>query len=87
MIPQLNSLQQQVNEACERLQIAPLTRELHALRTDSRQTDFWLDSNSAQSVMQQIAKLEARTAPWRTLQQAVNDLSELAALNDSAMED
>jgi len=36
--------------------------------------------------MQQIAKLEARTAPWLSLRQSATDLEELSALGDSSMQ-
>jgi len=56
------------------------------LQDRSQQPEFWDDSQSAQTVMQDIAKLEARVKPWLTLQKSIDDCQELLAMNDSSVE-
>jgi peptide chain release factor 2 len=82
---QAQELAQAVTEACQRLNIPELSRQLDDLRATSQAVDFWQDSTSAQSTMQQIAKLEARTQPWQELQQKVTDLQEMVKLNDESL--
>lgn len=77
-------LNRQVQAAVESLQITKLSAELAAQKLASQQVDFWTDTARAQATMQQIAKLEARTAPWLSLQQTIADVVELSALDDSA---
>ncbi len=75
-----------VDGALEQLKIAELEKELANLQEHSRHPDFWQDNLAAQTVMQQIAKLETRINPWRELQRAAIDARELADLDDSSLE-
>jgi peptide chain release factor 2 len=84
---QANALQKQVVDATERLKLDAIESELQALRTQSEATDFWSDNLHAQEVMKQISKLEGRTEPWRLLFEMVNDVVELAKLDDDTMVD
>lgn len=83
---QAEALRQSIDDALTRLEIPALQTELQALRTRSENADFWQDTNQAQSVMKQIAKLESRVQPWTTLQLAIIDISGIAALDDASME-
>ena len=49
--------------------------------------DFWQDSQKAQTVSQQQAKLERKRTPWRRLKQETQDLQELAELEDASLTD
>lgn len=80
-------LQSQISEAAERLKLAALTGELRELQKQSQQPDFWQDNRTAQEVMKQIAKLEARVTPWRTLLAEIADTAELLSLQDASMQD
>jgi peptide chain release factor 2 len=79
-------LQKSIDEAVQRLAVPQLASELQSLRISSQQADFWQDSNQAQAIMKQIAKLESRVEPWITLQQAITDIAGLAALGDAEMD-
>ncbi len=80
------SLLADVQAACDQLKIDALAAELAALQIEAAASDFWQTATDPQAVMQQIAKLEARTAPWLSLRQSATDLEELAALGDSSMQ-
>lgn len=80
------SLLADVQAACDQLKIDALAAELAALQTEAAAPDFWQTATDPQAVMQQIAKLEARTAPWLSLRQSATDLEELSALGDSSMQ-
>lgn len=81
-----SSLLQLVEQACQTLNVEALTAELSALTAQSAQPDFWQNSSDPQTIMQTIAKLEARVNPWNTLLHAVRDLNELLTLGDSSLE-
>jgi peptide chain release factor 2 len=83
---QAEALREQVNDATQRLNLVALETELQTLRTQSEAQDFWQDNLHAQEVMRQISKLEGRTEPWRLLYTMVNDVIELAQLDDATME-
>lgn len=78
-------LQAAVADAVERLTIAELQQQLLSLQAQSQASDFWNDTNAAQAVMKQIAKLESRVQPWQQVQASVDDLVELLALDDPQM--
>ncbi|MBC7708311.1 peptide chain release factor 2 [Polaromonas sp.] len=78
-------LQAAIEAAVAKLAIHDLERQLTTLQEQSQSSDFWNDNLAAQSVMKQIAKLEARVQPWLKLQTAVKDIVELLALKDDQM--
>jgi len=78
-------LQTEIRSAMERLKIAELMTELAGLKQRSEQPDFWSDTDVAQGVMKQIAKLEARVVPWQKLAKDAHEVQELLELNDIAM--
>lgn len=83
---QASQLAAEVTAAIEQLNIANLQAELESLTTQSVAPNFWDDSQHAQAVMQQIAKMEARTKPWLALQQGVSDVSDMLTLNDASLQ-
>lgn len=82
---QLNALAEGVTEAWKRLDIESLLREKAALEARSQATDFWGDTQRAQDIMKQIARLDSRTKNWVTLKASVHEVAELSAMNDDAM--
>lgn len=83
---QANELNSAAGGAFKQLNIAELSAQLAKLQTTAQQSDFWNDSTSAQIVMQDIAKLEARVRPWLDLQKALSDSSELLELGDVSLQ-
>lgn len=79
------ALQSQIGRAMDQLHIEVLGRRLQQLRVESEAADFWRDTAHAQVVSKEIAKLEARIAPWRTLSEALNDCVALLEMNDESM--
>jgi peptide chain release factor 2 len=74
-----------VNDAVQRLKIVELQRQLEDLQAASQKPDFWDNSTEAQTVMQQISKLEARVKPWLELQRQITDVTEMLELNDDSL--
>ena len=79
-------LQVTIANAVERMNIVELVSEQKQLIEASQLPDFWSDSTNAQSVMKQIAKLEARTKPWVEMQKELDDILELLRLQDITMQ-
>lgn len=79
------ALRSEVETSLKRLKIDNLQIQLDDLRAGSQQPGFWDDSPKAQTVMKQIAKLEARVKPWLELRQGLDEVSELLKLNDSSL--
>jgi peptide chain release factor 2 len=79
------ALSAEVSDAWDRLTLTSLIEELAGLKAASQLTDFWNDTNTAQQVMKQIARLENRTKPWNELQSGVKEVSDLLALNDDSI--
>ena len=81
-----NSLADEVTQAMERMNIAELDKRLERLRGESQSADFWSDNEHAQSVMREIAKLDARVTPCQSLASALRDVRELIGLGDASLE-
>lgn len=79
------TLQAEVVAALERLDFAKLDAEERGLREQMAAPDFWQDSQRAQEVSKRQAGLERRVAPWRELQQGIDDVLEMAGLNDESL--
>lgn len=75
-----------IGQALSKLDIDNLVAHKKQLDEQMSQPDFWQDSQRAQEVSKQQAKLERRVEPWLTLKKDVADLSELAAMNDASMQ-
>lgn len=81
----INDLSEAIAGAFKQLRIEDQKQELEELQTASQQPDFWNDSVAAQATMKQIAKLEAKVTPWVALRTGIEDVSELAKMQDSSL--
>jgi len=79
-------LQSEVADAVERIGITRLLQQKRLLDEQTTKPDFWQDAQKAQEISKQQAKLGQRVRPWAMLQDEVDDLVELAALQDTAMQ-
>jgi peptide chain release factor 2 len=79
------SLQSEVHKACARLGLDGLVGRKQELDEAAGELDFWQDNQRAQEVVKQQAKLERRIRPWQELKQEVDELAELAGMNDTSM--
>lgn len=79
-------LQAALGQALNKLNIDKITDQKKQLDQQMASPDFWQDSQKAQEISRQQAKLERRVTPWLTLKKDVEDLNELAALNDASMQ-
>ncbi len=82
------ALREELAHALDQLNFASHSVEEGKLRQQMAEPDFWQDTQAAQAVSQQQAKLERRLAPWRALRTELDDTAEMAELMDvSLMED
>jgi peptide chain release factor 2 len=85
-LKQAESLAADIKSAAAQLNISGLSKQLDELKSASRQPDFWTDSDKAQGIMKQIAKLEARVKPWLELQAEIKEVQEMLKLDDSSLQ-
>lgn len=83
---QIKELINNVAQATEKLNIEALNEQLQDLSSESQKPDFWQDSVRAQSVMQQISKLENQVKPWLEISNQLQDTKDLIELQDSKLE-
>jgi peptide chain release factor 2 len=81
----IQALHTELNQALVQLDFATHDAHETALREQMTAADFWQDSQAAQTVSQQQAKLEKRLAPWRSLQTDLDDVAEMADLHDESL--
>ncbi len=64
-----------------------VTKEINLsqLEKDSEHPDFWNDSTSAQRVMKNISSLREDVEGWRAFNQRLNDLTDLAKMDDESL--
>ncbi len=84
---QAENLSKQIGSAISRLKIGELSEQRAALQATSQASGFWDDSDKAQEVMKQIAKLEGRVTPWQNIQKAIDDILEMTKLDDNSMQE
>jgi len=82
---QANKLSSQLKQATTRLKLEETDKQLTKLVNESQAANFWDEASHAQSVMKQIAKLEAKVKPWKDLQKGVSEVEELLELKDQSL--
>lgn len=85
ILKQAEQLKSEIQDAVRRLDLDALEKRLDKLQEQSKAADFWSDNLAAAEVMKQINKLEGRITPWRKLQKSVDDVIELAAMEDDSL--
>ncbi len=79
------AFQHEVSEALERVQFRERSALLRELHGQTLQPDFWQNTENAQQVSQQEAKLQRVLEPWQFLKQETTDLRELAEAGDDSL--
>lgn len=85
LIKQAQELQTAIADAIQKLDIDVLEADLKTSQEKTKAPDFWSDNLTAQEVMKQVSKLEARITPWREVQAAIKDITELLETNDESL--
>jgi peptide chain release factor 2 len=83
---QIEELRLELQKATQKINLEALEAEKKSLEAEMQEADFWHDSAKAQKISKREADLSRRTAPWQKLQEAVDDLAELAASNDAGLQ-
>ncbi|MGQ9907674.1 MAG: peptide chain release factor 2 [Candidatus Flexifilum sp.] len=84
---ELKAMHDRVAGLMERIDIAGKTRHIEQLEAQSAAPDFWSNPETAQKVMQQIARLRSEVEHWNTLLAELQDAAELAQLEDPSLAD
>ncbi|HSX28094.1 MAG TPA: peptide chain release factor 2 [Candidatus Saccharimonadales bacterium] len=81
----IQELAAKVAQGVQQAKVSDLEAQAIELTNQIAAPDFWQDNQHAQEVTKQHAKLVAHIEPWRTLEHGLNDLRELAEMNDTEM--
>lgn len=82
----IEALAQTAQAAANQIGLKDLEASLLHLNEQIAQPDFWQDASRAADIMKEHSKLHARLSPWQELQRKIKDVSELAQLDDPALE-
>lgn len=80
-------LREQMDALIAGIDLAAKERRIESLDARSGEADFWNDPETAQRVMQELARLRAEVDLWRSVSTRVDDALELAALEDPTLLD
>jgi len=83
---QLRTLKSKVDGLIRRLDIDGKAETLSDMEKRSAAPDLWDDPDSAQKLMQEIARVKREVEKWRTHAAQVNDALELAELGDDSLQ-
>lgn len=83
---ELQELKQEISAAYEQLGIDALQTKTAKMQEKMQASDFWSDSDAAQSISKEHANLQKRVDFWSGLKSQASDLCELASLGDIALE-
>lgn len=78
-------LLKEIKDAIGRLDLSVLEARLAELKAETSSPDLWHDQSRAQSLMKQQSDLELRINKWRSIEQLVQDLVELAESGDESL--
>lgn len=81
----IQQLQSDVHSSASKLQLVQKEQALADLELESKAPDFWNNSSHAQSVMKQMSDIKQGIAPWQNIINELDDLLELAKMNDEAI--
>lgn len=87
LISLLQNMKERIDGLMERLNIADKIRQAQELEDQAGHPDFWNNPDSAQKVMQEIARLRNEIDRWQNIATRINDALELATLGDNSLQD
>lgn len=79
------SLRSDISTAYDQLDISALRRRNESLLNKMAQSDFWVDSESAQKISKEQSAVASRIEFWDKIKQDSEDLVSLAELKDSSL--
>ena len=85
MLDRLHKLQQKVITACKNIGLNELLSEIDKLEAEMSKADFWSDQDRARTVSKKHSKIKAKAGPWLELNSKVEELVELAELEDDGL--
>ncbi len=76
-----------VTTALEKLRMSEREAERRTLEAELAKPEAWADAEKATAQSQQLAQLNERIVPWRQLEKSLEDIAELALLDDESLRD
>ncbi len=84
---EIDELLSQVAGATDKLSIAELDRQRAVIKQEMSGSHFWDNNEVAANKSKQYARLDQQVSPWQKLHLSLNELAELAATEDSSLQD
>ena len=81
----LVQLEQAVQQAYDKLQIADKLQQLQALEAEVAEPEIWKDVKNATEKNQTLARLTDEVQPWELLRTQINDMKDMLTIADSDM--
>lgn len=81
----LAEFETEFSSALQSINYEEKNNKLQGLISQSSQSNFWENNDTASAIMQEQSNITAELEPWSRLSKLVTDLKELAGLNDSAL--
>ena len=82
-----SALKEALSIAVDQIGLEDITRKKSRIDDSANDPNLWQDNERAQSVLKEQSQLEKRITPWQNLRRSVDEILELAALNDSSLKD
>lgn len=86
LLHQLQDLKAQIEELMRRIDTNGKIQKANELQEQANATDFWDDPKAAQSIMQELAKLNSQIEHWQGIHHRISDALELVELADEDMQ-
>ncbi len=87
LVSLLKSMKTRIDGLMARLNIPGSEARIQQLEAEAGAANFWNDPDTAQKVMQEIARLKAEVECWRNVATHINDTLELAQMDDASLLD
>ncbi len=86
LISLLKPMKDRIDGLMVRLDIAGKQQRIEQMEAQAGAPTFWNDPDSAQKLMQEVARLKEEVARWENIASRVNDALELVQLDDPGLE-
>ena len=85
LVDKISTYQDKVHDLVVHVDLENMKKELTKAQEESQNENLWNDQKQAQKVMKKVNDLNEEIANWEQLQTKIQDMSDLAAMNDESM--
>ncbi len=82
----IGQLKREINKTVDSLNLIELEEKRSKLKKETEAEGFWQDNKQASKIMRELSEIEEEITTWTTLQKEIQDIYELAALEDKDLQ-